>query len=351
MIKFVFILVLVLPALVKANENHSLIPVAYYTPETSLAYGLLDVFVFNAFERNQVSSLETIAVMTAKKQAIFTLTPDLVNEDGSIYYGGYFNYRFYPNEYFGTGDTRFKESEKYTENRLRWNAYVRPRLTGNYFARVTVLSDKMDIIHIEESPEISALISSNQFSKIQSEGVRISFEYDTRNIFTSTTSGHLLRLNQEWNDIRDRNSQKKIRSSKSEFEGKAFYDFGVGRVAHHVVISHLAADQGFPFFLYQTIGGSTLMKGYKAGEYRDFNLLMNQNEWRSQFNAKWGYQGFINFAKLSSHFDELLEEDLRISGGGGLSYLFNAKTQTKIRLDVGWSQDSFGIYFVTGETF
>ncbi len=349
MIRIILALSLI-SSICRANENHSLIPIAYYTPETSVAYGLLDVYVFNAFAKNQVSSLETIAVMTAKKQTILTLTPDLVNQDGSIFYGGYFNYRFYPNEYFGTGETRFSKSEKYTENRLRWNAYIRPRLFGDFFARATVLSDKIDIIDTEDSPEIINALDG-RFEKIQSQGVRFSFEYDTRDILTSTTSGHFLRVNQEWNEIRDRNTQGKIMSAKSEFEGRAFYDYGVGRLAHHVLISHLSADEGYPFYLYQIIGGSTLMKGYKAGEYRDFNLVMNQNEWRSQFNTKWGYQGFVNFAKLSNRFEDVLEADLRVSGGGGISYLFNAKTQTKLRLDVGWSQESFGIYFVTGETF
>lgn len=332
------------------DEDHSLMPIAYYTPETSVAVGALDVFVFDDYGNNRTSSMQTLVAFTSKRQTILTITPEFSNDSGSVFWGGYFNYRFYPNEYYGKGSTRFDKADPYTDNRLRGNVYIRPKIISNYFTRLTLLSDRLEIVDTDDSAQVQSALNG-KFYKMHSQGISLGLEYDTRNIVTSTTEGVLLKISQEWNTIKDRDSDEKVQSSKLEFEGKVFMPVLGGTLGHQIQITHMEVGPDFPFYLLQTIGGINLMKGFKAGEYRDLNLVMNQNEFRKQINYKWGYQGFINFAKLNNRFENVFDSDLRMSAGGGLSYLFNAKTQTKIRLDVGASEKSWGVYFATGETF
>ena len=106
-----------------------------------------------------------------------------------------------------------------------------------------------------------------------------------------------------------------------------------------------------PFFKLPALGGSSTMRGYFQGRYRDRDYFATQVEYRQYFWRRFGFVAFAGFGDVAPELTALSLSDLKPTYGFGLRFLFNEKEKINLRCDVGFGKDTNGVYFGIEEAF
>ena len=105
-----------------------------------------------------------------------------------------------------------------------------------------------------------------------------------------------------------------------------------------------------PFFLLSTFGGSTDLRGYPSGRYRDKWMYALQGEYRWQFSQRWIFTGFAGFGEVAEYFDEFGRNFLPAAGIGA-RFVLSQKHRVGLSMDVAVGNDGTEFYFGVGEAF
>jgi hypothetical protein len=93
------------------------------------------------------------------------------------------------------------------------------------------------------------------------------------------------------------------------------------------------------------------MRGHKSGSLRDKNYLAGQMEFRSHVWWRIGAVAFIGTGEVAHEFDEFSFKNLQYSLGAGLRYVFNQEENINLRADLGFGENTNGIYISVEEAF
>ena len=105
-----------------------------------------------------------------------------------------------------------------------------------------------------------------------------------------------------------------------------------------------------PFFLLSTFGGSTDLRGYPSGRYRDRMMYALQGEYRWQFNDRWIFTGFAGFGEVAESFGDFGENYLPAVGIGA-RFVLSQKHRVSLSADIAAGIDGTEYYFGIGEAF
>jgi hypothetical protein len=105
-----------------------------------------------------------------------------------------------------------------------------------------------------------------------------------------------------------------------------------------------------PFFLLSTFGGSTDLRGYPSGRYRDRMMYAVQSEYRWQFNKSWIFTGFAGFGEVAESFGDMGENFLPAAGIGA-RFVISQKHRVGLSMDIAQGKDGTEFYFGVGEAF
>ena len=98
-----------------------------------------------------------------------------------------------------------------------------------------------------------------------------------------------------------------------------------------------------PFYLQPIIGGSDSLRGYRMFRFSDRNAVVYNAEYRWEIFSGLDGGLFFDAGKVMPRRSMLGFSDLETSAGFGLR--FNARNANLLRLDVGFSQEGFQIWF------
>lgn len=111
-----------------------------------------------------------------------------------------------------------------------------------------------------------------------------------------------------------------------------------------------SASGDVPFFLLSTYGGSTDLRGYPSGRYRDRMMYAVQSEYRWQFSDRWIFTGFAGFGEVAKDFGDFGENFLPAAGVGA-RFVLSQKHRISLSADVAVGKDGTEYYFGIGEAF
>ena len=111
-----------------------------------------------------------------------------------------------------------------------------------------------------------------------------------------------------------------------------------------------SASEDVPFFLLSTFGGTTDLRGYPSGRYRDRQMYSVQTEYRWQFSDRWIFTGFAGVGEVAEHFSEMGRNFLP-AGGVGARFVLSEKHKIGLSFDVATGKDGTEVYFGVGEAF
>ena len=111
-----------------------------------------------------------------------------------------------------------------------------------------------------------------------------------------------------------------------------------------------SASGDAPFFLLSTFGGSTDLRGYPSGRYRDQMMYAVQGEYRWQFNDSWIFTGFAGVGEVAPDFGSFGRNFLP-AAGIGVRYVLSKKHRVGLSTDIAVGKDGTEFYFGVGEAF
>jgi hypothetical protein len=143
----------------------------------------------------------------------------------------------------------------------------------------------------------------------------------------------------------------------SDFDAETFM-INVNRylpVREHDVLAfrgyfRTTAGDNAPFFIMSTFGGSTDLRGYPSGRYRDKMMYALQGEYRWQMNDKWIFTGFAGFGEVAPDVSEF-GRDILPAAGLGARFVVSQKHRVSLSFDVARGKDGTEYYFGVGEAF
>lgn len=111
-----------------------------------------------------------------------------------------------------------------------------------------------------------------------------------------------------------------------------------------------ATSDDAPFFILSTFGGSTDLRGYPGGRYRDRMMYALQTEYRWQINDRWIMTGFAGFGEVADSVSDFGGE-LLPAGGIGARFVISEKHRVALSADFAVGDDGAEFYFGVGEAF
>lgn len=105
-----------------------------------------------------------------------------------------------------------------------------------------------------------------------------------------------------------------------------------------------------PFFLLSTFGGSTDLRGYPSGRYRDRAMYALQGEYRWQLSDKWIVTGFAGFGEVAEDFSDFGDNYLPAAGIGA-RFVISQKHRVSLSVDIAYGKDGGEFYLGVGEAF
>lgn len=184
-----------------------------------------------------------------------------------------------------------------------------------------------------------------QRSHITNLGVGFRGQFDTRDNLTAPTSGFLLQLEQRFcprflgNDY-----AFSYTDFRTCFYSKAWRDAVVAARFH----TRLAYGN-VPWNLMSTFGGSSSMRGYYEGRFRDKGEMDLTVELRQHV---WHRNGVVAWLGVGTVFDKFSNIQFRrLLPNCGIGYRWEFKKLTNVRLDLGFAKGERAFIFSINEAF
>ncbi|MGR5431092.1 BamA/TamA family outer membrane protein [Vibrio astriarenae] len=328
----------------------SYLPTAYYTPEKKFGVGLLMVglyhtdgssgaeqpssLVVNSFISQNKSygvSIENMTYFNQGKQRLL-LDVELHNE-ASVYYG----------KGIAAGDINSNKHE-FDEVLYSFKPTWMTAFGSDYYLGV---GGEITYAKADKLEHVVGDNGSTPFFDLPSgtsAGVVLSSVYDSRDYRLNASEGWLFQL--------DAGLYQNFESDKTY----SLYDLEVANYINLNPVPGLIAwqvqgqfsDGDVPWYAMPDLGGSSAMRGYIKGRYRDDHMMMGQMEYRLPIVQRlgmvfWGAAGSVapSVSKLS--------DDILTSYGTG--FRFRIKDKINLRADVGFGQNETAFYLNVNEVF
>jgi hypothetical protein len=322
-----------------------LLPFASYAPDTKFAGGIAAGYYRPEQPDGSASSVQTSLMVTQRRQLIAEVEPEVYLADGRWRAEGQVKASHFPNAFYGSGgDTPASAEEGYTERyvlldlttqrRIRPNLRVGPRL----FLRGETVRD----------PDVGGLIDRGRIAGADggmTAGIGLSAFWDRRNSLYYPTTGSYAEVvftlhSATWG------SDYTFGRLKTDL--RAYRPVGPGILAGQLYAESVMGTA--PFQQLPLLGGSSRMRGYREGRFRDDVYWTAQTEYR--FPLVWRFKGtvFASVGEVGPRVGADLFQDVEAAVGiGGRLRLTDDGIHG--RIDISYSPAGIEPYFSMGEAF
>ncbi len=332
------------------NLQALVLPVLFYTPETSVGFGVgSQLFLLRESNtyNSRLSNMFVSVIYTANKQLIIDVQPKIYFDRGDYFLDMGYKFKVFPNSFWGIGNTTPEgNKEVYSMTSSEFRVAVLKRLPPNLNFGFEYVLEFHDVTDTEEGGilESGDVVGSD---KAIISGIGAIFNLDSRDNTSSPNSGHFLQLNARFSS--------ELFGATTGFN-KYIFDLRTYRPLgkKSIVAIQLYSETTFgeiPFQGQSWYGGGERARGYFRGRFIDNNLYVLQAEYRWRFMPRWVLAGFVLVGEVAD-LPRNFFADLKPSFGGGVRFQITKSQQTLLRLDVGFGKDgSGGIYFGVDEAF
>lgn len=337
---------------VEAPQDRYAIPILYYTPETSLAGGLLLIQNLGEPREGRTSHVTAVAAVTVLGQSSISLIPKYyLKDEGEL--SGHLSWRFFPSRYFGRGVDGALEGkgEPYTERAVNAGFSHAARLRDDLSVRWGLGYDRHRIVDVETG---GLMTGETAFfgEDLEVPSLKLGLELDSRDYPQSPRKGRFHRAQVTPMRPADKTNGRELPAlTKYEIDLRRYREWN-DRVtwASQLYLAEIAGGDEIPFQLMTGIGGANQLRGFPRGRYLDRALAMAQTEARVPFRRKFAWTVGASWGRLASTASEWAHARDLWAGSVGFHYVLDPRNRTKLRLDVGFA-DRAGAYFILGEAF
>ncbi|MCM1348111.1 MAG: BamA/TamA family outer membrane protein [Firmicutes bacterium] len=319
----------------------------HYSSDTGVGIGLVAAGFYRNNPRDTISQPSNVSLYSDIATSGFFLVGlrgDHIFSDDThrIDYNLYF-YSF-PRYFWGIGydmgndmDNKSKFRELYVNSSIDYLWRVNQHL---------FLGPAIEFCYTDARRRVRPELWNGQRSHVTTFGVGFRAQLDTRDNFTAPTRGWLFQLEQRFAPrfLGNDNYAFSYTDVRSCFYHHAWRDATVALRLHGRM-----AYGNVPWNLMSTFGGSSVMRGYYDGRFRDkgemdFTVELRQHIWHRNGIVLWGGVGTV-FPRLSEiQFRRLLPNF-------GVGYRWEFKKLTNVRIDFGLAKGEHAFIFSINEAF
>ncbi len=325
-------------------DDWSLLPLIFYTPETSVGFGLAIVHSFDLDkDRAPLSTIGAGVIVTVKEQILARIEPDLQLRGASIHA----NLRFqrFPTRFFAPGGHLGDKGEGYDERMALGSVFAHATVAGPLAIGGGCEFRWNDMLEVKPDGLLAGTRDMG-LATYTSLGCGPTVTYDTRDDLRLPHKGLLAELKAL---VLGGLGGAEFFGVQMSLDLRAFAHLG----KDHILAAQLRLEStvgDMPFQLLPKLGGPNVMRGWYEGHLRGNHSLLAQLEWRFPLFWKLGFVVFGGIGETAHRIDEFDAEHLRFSVGGGVRLLLNKKQSVVVRLDAAYGS-GFAAYLDVLEAF
>lgn len=326
-------------------------PYVYYTPETDVAYGGGATYTWRDSRRGpgqRPNSILAAVTFTTRNQLILSLDPEITTSDDQWLLDGYLGYKRYPDKFWGLGADAPAAAEEEFEP-LIWDLQLgaQRRVRGSFLAGPSYVFMDYRPRELEADGQLADGGVPGAEGGLSS-GLGLVGTYDSRDRRFSAERG-------TWAQAQVRLFGTALGSDwtfqQVIIDLRRYLPLAPGRVLALQAYTHTNGGAP-PFNMLAMVGGSSRLRGYWTGRYRDRKALVLQAEARFALTGRLGGVAFAGAGSVGDEFRDWQLSEMKPSLGAGLRYLFDPDANLKLRLDFGFGEaGQNGVYVTVDEAF
>jgi len=330
--------------------DNKILPVAFYLPETSFAFGATGILTFkksSQTEEERASQVLFAGVYTLKNQIEVLGTFELYANHRKHRVKGEFGFYKYQYNYFGIGaDSRAEDFEKYKVNFPRFQISYSRKLLGVLNVGVGYRMDRFKMREIKPN----GLLDTDRPIGWDG-GLKSNYEL---NIFIDTRDNLNAPYRGFYGEITYQGSLEWFFSdfdyTKVDIDLRYFTPFGnAWTLGHQLWISHNSS--GAPFYELGHISTSSRSRGFDDRRFISAKMATYQSELRFPIVGKIRGSAFYTYNLMPDSWTALFENREYVSYGIGLRYVLIEESRAGLRFDIARGAGDFNFFVTFNEAF
>lgn len=330
-----------------------ILPYASYSPETKIAGGMVFGFYPVPPPGQRPSSVQVVLTYTQRNQAIFELKPELYLRGEQWRIEGDVVVSEYPDSFYGIGGntpeafeetytSRFAVADVSLQRTVRGDLFVGPRLHVRYETDPEV--DAICMPSTDPRPSLACGTVAGVDGGLTT-GLGVRTTWDRRDDLNYPTDGTFVDAAATWYSSA-LGGDFTYGQWKADLRG--YRPAGPGAVAANVYVEGVAGTA--PYQLLPLLGGSSRMRGYREGRFRDDVYWTTQLAYRVPLFWRFGAVAFASAGEVGPSVGSGLVRNVELAAGiGGRLRLTDGGVNG--RLDLAYSASGLQLYVSLGEAF
>jgi outer membrane protein assembly factor BamA len=327
------------------------LPILSYDSNTDLGFGA-KAFLLNFFQLKE--SLDVIIFFSTKGEKWFRTVfsiPDFELRQGTIYplaVDVLFDYdKFVAYNFFGIGnESSFENKEIYTRLVIESSAMFNRGFSEKVVGQIGLKFKKIESWNFEEDGQLINLIPEYNNPFMEFSTIYFNVRYDSRNSFIHPSTGVVVQADLDWTPNVNWNT---IHFYQWSFWFQYYTNilFSNTVFAARVGTKNIIGDN-LPIQLLIPIGSNRTLRGYPQDRFLDKSAGLVNLELRFPLFGRFGGLVGADFGRVWHSLEQFSFHDWHNNAVVGLRYYMDTYV---VRVDVGISKETLGIYFNFGHIF
>jgi outer membrane protein assembly factor BamA len=327
------------------------LPILSYDSNTGFGFGG-KAFLLNFFRTRE--SVDVIIFFSTKGEKWFRTVfsiPDFELRQGTIYplaLDVLFDYdKFVAYNFFGVGNqSNFDDQEIYTRLVIESSAMFTRGFSEKFVGQIGLKYKKIESWDFDENGELINLSPTFNNPYLEFTTVYISGRYDSRNSFIHPTSGMVVKADIDW-------TPKLTWNTIDFYQWSFWFQYYTNLFFQNTVFAARfgttnVTGTNLPIQLLVPIGSNRTLRGYPQDRFLDKSSALINLELRFPLFCRFGGLIGADFGRVWPSLDQFSFDNWHSNAVVGLRYYMDTYV---VRVDIGISVETFGIYFNFGHIF
>lgn len=316
------------------------LPIAFYSTETSVAFG--GALTLSSL-KNPQNNLSSLGYVTLKGQYQFSVNSLFTWNEEKWRLEGDLSFSRTPNRFYSPGPDSSSDYGHYTLRKFGARAQIQYRFK-NWHIGPNIGYSVYRSIDIEPAADQNPHEWTG-FEQASTFGIGCSLTQDRRDHPNDPRRGHFTRFQvtqflavsfafSEYTEFKVDHHRYLPINKWFSFAGAVHFHYSIGDTPYHCLPSF--GDQG---------GSVRLMRGYYNDRYRDRCLTAWQNELRFLISSRWTAQVFVDVGQVSASPGAIRLRNYRTTIGLGIGFFIDKNVRLPIFVEGGFSKEgpAFGV--------
>ncbi len=333
-----------------ARWDWAVFPVVFYAPETSLGI-VMGAAIFDdrprpADEPRRDDNVNLAVQLTLRKQVAVSLNVTKYFDDARYQLTEDAAIAHVPNFYWGLGNnTADSAEEPFTQSGVFSRITFATRIVEALYVGAGLSAGWYGVSGVDAGGDLETFLKSTPASG-SLFGIGPVLRRDTRDDALGAHSGSLTSFAATFYP----GGLGAYEYSFYELDHRGHFSLGSRSVLAFELYGAYAPGH-VPIIDMPALGGSSRMRGYFQGRYRDHLYVMGQAEWRVRVYGRFSLAPFAGVGNVFPTLAALSLQDPKVAGGLSVRFSLKKERDLNVHLDVAVSPSSSGIYFNLGEAF